>query len=68
MKKTSVNIECYKAGAKACGDGKGGATNPHPPESSEARTWNDSFLDRQKRYTYGDADLYRKRGILHLKG
>lgn len=66
MKKTSANAECYKAGAKAYGDGTGEAINPHPAESRAARTWDDGYLDRQKLSTNRDGDLSRKRATLRL--
>jgi len=68
MKKTPANIECYKAGAKACSEAKQGAINPHTPESAEARAWDNGYLDRQKRSASRDAGEYQKRDTLHLKG
>ncbi|WP_454850489.1 hypothetical protein [Rhizobium binxianense] len=64
--KISANIECYKAGAKACGAGKGGATNPHPSESTQAKIWDAGYLDQQKRHAYQNRDLSRKRAKLHI--
>jgi hypothetical protein len=66
VKKPPENIECYKAGAKAYCDGEGGITNPHPPESAEAGTWDDGYLDRQKLNANRDGDLSRKRAIRRL--
>lgn len=65
--KVQANIESYKAGAKAVGDaGQGKATNPHPPQTARARSWDNGYLDRQKLHANRDGDLSRKRATLHL--
>jgi hypothetical protein len=67
MKNAPANSESYKAGAKACGDAvQQKATNPHPPQTARARTWDNGYLDRQKLNANRDGDLSRKRATLHL--
>ena len=67
MKKAPANIESYKAGAKACGDaGQQKSTNPHPPQTARARTWDNGYLDQQKLHANRDGEQSRERATLHL--
>lgn len=67
MTETAATSECYKAGAKACGDGHSDAKNPHVRESDEAKMWDDGYLDKQRQHAYRDADLSRKRSMRKFK-
>jgi hypothetical protein len=67
MKKVLANIESYKAGAKACGDaGQQKATNPDPPQTARARTWDNGYLDQQKLHANRDGEQSRERATLRL--
>ncbi|MGO4441386.1 hypothetical protein [Rhizobium sp. RAF56] len=67
MKKVLANIESYKAGAKACGDaGQQKATNPHPPQTARALTWDNGYLDQQKLHANRDGEQSRERATLRL--
>jgi hypothetical protein len=63
--KVQAKIGSYQARAKADA-GQGKATNPPPPQTARARTWDNGYLDGQKLNAGGDGDLSRKRATLHL--
>lgn len=65
MINVQAKIENDEAGAEADA-GQGKATNPHPPQTARARTWDNVYLDRQEFNANRDGDLPRKRATLHL--